>query len=381
MKTVHLRVTSDTLASCAEYLLRSQLFTRVFIRDCDTGTFGRLPANISPEDEAELISIVRQRFSVSLGTAEAGVEDILADIPTIAILDSLGRWLYRSTEGIVRTAYYAISCVTGPIMYNARNRDHFRPFSSSAFQLDDLRASMLQDNSLFVADVFRRALIPAPLEAKLPIAKSAHVYQRLSEISAPDRQQFVDGQLVEESMHYLNSTDVATPIAIRLDGPDARESAIRRLFQTVMAISGYKNERSHSELRSFLNTAGTVAHLIKFSDDTYNDEVNDVLATLVPVERLAQNFSHTANTLLQRAKSGQIVYAEMQNLCTQWYSLVNADLMLVFKLLAHLMITFEGKLDAIGPNMANAYRLTTESMFKRGNIYPSYTAARAGIRA
>lgn len=372
--------TSDTLAVCASELMTSPVFMRLFMHDCDTSNYGRPPSRATTEDMAELRAIVSERISLSM--EYEGDADILENLSAVSLLDALCRWMYRSTEGIVRTAYFAISCVTSPITYAARNCSDKRPTSTSKFDIDDVNTSMLTDNLLFLSQVMRQALVPPALEAKLPISKCGHHYAQLAAISAPDKQLYADGQLADESVRLLETTDVGTPVAVRLDGPDARESAIRRLFQTVQAIAGYKSERSHSDLRAFLNSASTIAHLVKFNTQFFNDEAGDVLLTLLAVEKMAQNFSYTAGTLLNRAKSGQLVYAEMQNLCTQWYSLINADLMLVLKLFSNLVISFHAQIEdlELSGELLNIYRVTLDTMFRRANIQGVYASIRSGGR-
>lgn len=367
-------ITSELLTIAANELLGSQVFTR-FMRDCDNSSYGKPPAHITEGDLAQVSYIVNSSFDTVLGRDRApNTPSVLSNYSNAAILDGLCRWNYRNSEGIARIVYFAISLITSPIVFEARKRgvDHAVSLRNSV-DLTNIRAAMLKDDPVFLAQVFREALISQPLMAKLPLARAGDVYNQLTAVSSAANQLMADGQLVEESMTLLSRTSSTSVVPIRLDGAEARESAIRRLFQTVHAIAEYKTEKSHSELRSFLNTASTVTSLVRFMSADYNEAVSDVLSTLLPVEKLIQNYSFTAGVLLQRAHAGQLVYAEMLNLCTQWYSLINADLMLVFKVFAHLLVHVEEELPSTGSDVTrDIYRVTTESMLKRADLPKVY---------
>ena len=365
-------VTSEVLTLVANELLGSSIFNTLFMRDCDNSSYGKPPAHFTEAQLGELNSLVSRTITSVLD--KDATESILTDYSTVAILDALCRWNYRNSEGIARTIYYAISLVTSPIIYEARKAGASEVKSlHRTIDLANIRADMLSDDPVFLSQIFQEALITQALAAKLPLTRSADTYAQLSILSTPDKQTMADGQLVEESLRLLGRTSSSSNVPIRLEGPDARESAIRRLFQTVSAIAEYKTDKSHSELRGFLNAASTVANLVRFMTADHNEAVSDVLSTLLPVEKLIQNYSYTANTLLQRAYAGQLVYAEMINLCTQWYSLINADLMLVFKVFAHLLVHVEQELPLTGDAVArDIYRVTTDSMFKRADIARVY---------
>lgn len=365
-------VTSEVLTIAAGALLASPIFNTLFMRDCDNSSYGKPPNHFTEAHLAELKSVVSGAFNRAL--YKESDDSVLSDYSTVSILDALCRWNYRNSEGIARTVYYAISLVTSPIIYEARKAGASEVKSlHRTIDLANIRADILSDDPVFLSQIFQEALITQALAAKLPLTRSADTYTQLSILSTPDKQTMADGQLIDESMRLLGRTSSTSNVPIRLDGPDARESAIRRLFQTVSAIAEYKTDKSHSELRGFLNTASTVANLVRFMSADHNEAVSDVLSTLLPVEKLIQNYSYTANTLLQRAYAGQLVYAEMINLCTQWYSLINADLMLVFKVFAHLLIHVEQELPLTGDEVTrDIYRVTTDSMFKRADIARVY---------
>lgn len=365
-------VTSEVLTIAAGALLASPIFNTLFMRDCDNSSYGKPPNHFTEAHLAELKSVVSGAFNRAL--YKESDDSVLSDYSTVSILDALCRWNYRNSEGIARTVYYAISLVTSPIIYEARKAGASEVKSlHRTIDLANIRADILSDDPVFLSQIFQEALITQALAAKLPLTRSADTYAQLSILSTPDKQTMADGQLIDESMRLLGRTSSTSNVPIRLDGPDARESAIRRLFQTVSAIAEYKTDKSHSELRGFLNTASTVANLVRFMSADHNEAVSDVLSTLLPVEKLIQNYSYTANTLLQRAYAGQLVYAEMINLCTQWYSLINADLMLVFKVFAHLLIHVEQELPLTGDEVTrDIYRVTTDSMFKRADIARVY---------
>lgn len=251
----------------------------------------------------------------------------------IAILDPLCFWLYRSTDGKLRDAFLMLSWALAPLAREVIGSVR-KPVANGEVNPNDVMGSLFSESVHYISHIIRSSVITVPLEARLPLSKCEEIYSQLSAVSDPVHQLCADGTIVEESINLFGSVDPSMNLTVFMEGDKARESAIRRLFQTTQAIATYKSESSYSNLRVALNSMSSLLVMSRVVDANLQEISTDVLMVLTAAERSVAALAGVATALCNRAKAGQIVYAEMLQLCSQWHSVVNGEVELAFRMFA-----------------------------------------------
>lgn len=302
--------------------------------------YGRIPSRAKEEDMQKLNEMLRKSINDSinaehLSAGEPAKIDIFSQPHDLILLDGMCRWLFRQADGRQRQYYWMISLVFSPIIYATREARDFGMYSQVTLDVNDILGSFLKETPRYMASMIRYALVTQPMEAKLPVQKSAHFYDEVSALSTPELQMAADGAASEEIMRLIQSVNPTMVVTVKLDGPEARETALKRLLQTVQAIAGYRAPHTACSLRLFLNSVSSLLMHKRMISGHRDEFAGDLQMFIVSMEKQAQCFSYSAATLVQRAQAGQLVYAEMLNLCNQWHSLMNSELTLVLHAFAY----------------------------------------------
>lgn len=319
-------VTTEVLITLAESLIKTDLFKN---HKFDT----RAPRIYGRHEDAMEAGEIALFIQETLSNVFDGVYKSYYTPNQIAILDPLCFWLYRCSDGKLRDAFLMLSWALAPLAREVIGAVR-KPAASNDVDMNDVMGSLCKESVHYISSIVRGSVISVPLEARLPLSKCEVIYSTLTAVSDPSHQSYGDGEIVEESVKLFGSVDPSMNLTVHMEGDRARESAIRRLFQTTQAIATYKSESSYSSLRVAMNSMSSLLVMSRVVDADLQEVSTDALMVLTAAERSVASLAQVATSLCNRAKAGQVVYGEMLQLCSQWHSVVNGELELAFRMFA-----------------------------------------------